>query len=217
MKKPTGHSGTFRVSSPGDGTFSTEFQKINFPTKKAEIEKIIASWFVESLGKKESSEGRRPTFNDLVANAERDLDFSVATERGTGLLELQEVAPLSGPYTAAPTSHTPYDRAQYVLSKIHEKSNKYGSRGATERFLLIYTTHFSFSLSDTAINSLRVWLDQAPPLFDAVFSFAPLTWGEGVTEKLYPVPADLRDFDPETIKTNVCFNLNPSGWQLGRS
>ena len=209
MAKPVGRSGPFETKANIDGTVHGSYQRIEFPSSKNEIEMLIADWFVGSLTKAAVSTGEAPMFSDLKPNPENDFDFTVSTERGPAYLELQEVAPLNGPYEKAQAPYKPYYYAQYILMKILEKSNKYPKSGVRHIFLLVYTTHWSFMLSDATIACLRHWLHQKPTVFRAVFTFTPLAWMEGIPQWLCPVPPELREgFDPETVRDNVCLNLD---------
>lgn len=215
MAKPIGRSGPFEAQVKADGTVQGSYQRIEFPSSKDEIEKLIADWFVGSLAKTAASIDDVPMFSDLKPNPENDFDFTVSTERGPAYLELQEAAPLSGPYERAPASYKPYDYAQYILTKILEKSAKYPKSGVRDIFLLVYSTHWSFVLSDTTIACLRHWLHQKPSAFRAIFAFTPLAWAEGEPRWLYPVPPELRNgFDPETVRDNICLTLDSAKFHV---
>ena len=209
MAKPVGRTGYFRAQVMEDGSVQGSYQRIEFPTEKAEVESLIAGWFVDSMERASISAGDAPLFFDLKPNPENDFDFTVATSRGPAYLELQEVAPLAGPYERAPASYKPYEYAKYILSKIREKSVKYPKNGVRDLFLLIYVTHWSFVFSATTIACLRVWLQQETTVFRAIFAFTPHGSGEGDPRWLYPVPPELREgFDPESVRDNVCLNLD---------
>jgi hypothetical protein len=211
-KKPTGKLGIFSATGHPDGTLSGQFQKIGFPKNKAAIEREVAEGFVRALKEAADAGGYQPFFSDLAANPENDLDFAVTTARGPARLELTETAVLDGPYENAPTSHCTYDFAKNVLQKILEKSRSY-SRG--EQFLLLYATHFTFTLSDSEIYCLRVWLNENAPAFNAVFYFSPFTSTQGLPFWLYPVPPNMREgVDPEIFRGKTCYTLDPGKWEV---
>lgn len=215
MAKPIGRTGLFRSKVKEDGTVQGTYERIEFPTSKPEIEKLIADWFVGSMAKAAISFGEQPMFSEATPNSENDFDFTVSTAKGAVYLELQEAAPLNGPYENAPDKYKPYEYAQYILSKIRDKSAKYPKNKVQDIFLLIYVTHWSFVFSNTTIDCLRVWLQQEPTVFRAIFTFMPHSWGEGEPKWLYPVPPELRDgFDPEIVRDNICINIDAAKFQV---
>ena len=198
-----------------DGSVRGSYEQINFPPSKPEVENLIADWFLSSMVRASEAAGEAPLFCDLQPNAENHFDFSITTARGSAYLELQEDAPLNGPYETAPAKYEPYEYAQYILSKIREKSNKYPKKGMRDVYLLIYVTHWAFVLSPTTLACLRVWLQQQPMVFRAIFTFLPIAWGEGESRWIYPVPPELREgFDPETVRDNVCLNLDSANFEV---
>lgn len=215
MAKPVGRTGYFQAQVVEGGSVLGSYQRLEFPAEKAEVESLIAGWFVDSMARASISAGDEPLFSGLKANPENDFDFTVATKRGPAYLELQEAAPLTGPYESAQASYKPYEYAKYILSKIQEKSVKYPKDGVLDLFLLIYVTHWSFVFSETTIACLRVWLQQEVTVFRAVFAFTPHGSGEGEPRWLYPVPPELREgFDPESVRGNVCLNLDSANTQI---
>ena len=216
-KKPVGRNGPFRAQVMEDGNVRGSYERIEFPASKPEVEELIADWFLSSMARAAEAVGDAPLFCDLQPNAENDFDFTVSTAHGPAYLELQEAAPLNGPYESAPAKYKPYEYAQYILSKIREKSDKYPKTGVRDVFLLIYVTHWAFVLSPTTVACLRVWLHQQSTAFRAIFTFSPLAWGEGEPRWLYPVPPELREgFDPETVRDNVCLNLDSANFEVVR-
>jgi hypothetical protein len=209
MKKPTGRNGFMRIQAGQDGTAEGTYHQLQLPDAKADVERRIAEWFVSAMAKASQAGSMEPMFWDVQANVENDFDFTVSTPRGAANLELQEIAPLTGPYDSAPKNYKPYDFAKYILEKIRSKSMKYGPQREQQLFLLTYVTHWSFHLSPTTINCLRAWLAVEPLAFNAVFTFTPIHEGEGDVRWLYPVPPEMREgFDPESVRDNVTLNLD---------
>ena len=215
MKKPVGRTGAFVAKVIEDGSVHGSYEQIEFTNSKSENEQLIADWFIEAMTQAAISVGDKPMFSNVKPNTENHFDFTVSTTQGTAYLELQEVAPLSGPYKTALSQYKPYDFAHYILSKIREKSIKYSNSGIHDIFLLIYFTHWSFAPSTTTVACLRVWLQQEQLIFKAIFLFTPLSWGEGVPSWLYPTPPELRvGFDPESVRDTVCLNLDSEKFQM---
>lgn len=209
MKKPTGRNGLMRIQAGQGGTVEASYHQLQLPSSKASVERLMAEWFVSAMAKASHAGSMEPMFWDVQANVENDFDFTVSTQRGAANLELQEIAPLTGPYDSAPKDYKPYDFAKHIRDKIVSKSRKYGIQRQRDLFLLTYVTHWSFHLSRTTIDCLRVWLAAEPLAFNAVFTFSPVQEGEGDIRWLYPVPPEMREgFDPESVRDNVTLNLD---------
>ena len=209
MKKPTGRSGFMRFQAKSDGKVEGVYTQLRLPDAKADVERLMAQWFLDVLANASREGSMEPMFWDLRANAEDDFDFTVSTVRGPAYLELQEIAPLTGPYESAPEKYKPYDLAEYIIEKIRSKSAKYARQKQENLFLLTYVTHWSFALSPATLACLRVWLAREPMAFSAIFTFFPLSEGDGDARWLYPVPPEMREgFDPESVRDNVTLNLD---------
>jgi hypothetical protein len=105
-----------------------------------------------------------------------------------------------------------------LLDAVHDKSNHYGVHPGRPFFLLLYSTHWAFPPSDTALMCARYWLMRDRPLFDAVFTYQPLDQTEGVPSWLFPYPSELLgDFEPEAHKGDRCLHLDPRNWEVGSS
>jgi hypothetical protein len=216
MKKPIGQNGFFKVTVDGAGTASGEFVSVAYPAKKDGQELVIATAFVQAMADGVHADGLSPLFANLAPLTENHFDFSVTAQGSPAYLELQEIAPLTGPYATAPAQYKPYDHAQHILAKIRAKATKYPDDGGAPIFLLVYVTHRSFALSDTVIACLRVWLQQEATPFRAIFAFTPLPEAGGIAKWLAPVPPDLiAGFDPESVRDNTVLNVNPAGFVLG--
>lgn len=215
MKKPIGQNGFFKVLVDETGTASGEFVSVAYPAQKDGQELVVATAFVQAMSDGVHADGLPPLFTDLTALTENHFDFSVTAQGSPAYLELQEIAPLTGPYATAPAQYKPYDRAQHILAKIRAKAAKYPNDGGAPIFLLVYVTHWSFALSDTVIACLRVWLQQEVTPFRAMFAFTPLPEAGGIAKWLAPVPPKLiAGFDPESVRDNTVLNVNPAGFVL---
>lgn len=90
MKKPTGKTGPVRVNLDNRGEPQGNFERVEFPSGKEEIEEFVVSRFLEN--------GRRIwgtsfPFSDPRRNPQDDFDFSIQLPRESAYLELMEVAP----------------------------------------------------------------------------------------------------------------------------
>ncbi|MCP4264736.1 MAG: hypothetical protein GY777_04020 [Candidatus Brocadiaceae bacterium] len=154
-----------------------------------------------------------PRKNDLD-----DFDFTVEGPNGEAYLELMEAATLKGVkggYQNAPKQYRVIDFVDFIYKKLKSKSDKYPNKLGKDLFLLIYTTHFSFSLSDSAVVYLRWLLRENPLLFNAIFLFNPIDQEYGEVRWLFPVPPELLEgFNPELIKDNVVHSLAPDGFEV---
>ncbi len=215
MAKPTGTSGFFRARVGLDGQIVGSFEMIPYSDDKAAIEKQMAGQFIASMNKHFEKNGSRFFLSDPQTNTENDFDLTVSSPNGPAYMELMEIAPLTGPYDQAPANYKPYDFGKAILEGILWKSNRYPKSLRRDLFLLLYVTHWSFTLSDTTIACLRYWLRRQPLTFRAVFTYQPLDAAEGVSHYLYPVRPKLLDtFEPEKIRDNICLNINPQNFRV---
>ena len=216
-RKPTGESGVTKISTGPDGA-RAEFEQLEFPKTKDQIEKLIVSNFLRLA----PSTGVF-SFPDCAVeqNPESDLDFTLkCDDKKARKLELMEVAPLEhlrGSYEAAPTSYKPYDFARYILEKALGKSKKYGSSNRTELHLLIYITDWRFILSESVTALLQYWTLTTPHNFAGIYVYMPITKAEGIPQLIFPTPRKhWKSFNPDAHRENVVHNLDPKGWKPGR-
>jgi hypothetical protein len=193
--KRTGIAGPYRAQSDGQGHAEGSFLQIKFPEVKADVEGFIAERFISSMN---SGPGRRksmPFFHTLRRNEENDFDFSVMQGGRPAYLELTEIVspekmrsergyPNDGKYN-------PVEFAKDIHDNIMKKSNHYG-RMQVRVFLFAYSTHWSFSLSDSTLVCLRAMLHKSRPGFEAIFGFSLHDEREGDVRWLFPVQAHLR-------------------------
>jgi hypothetical protein len=209
-EKPTGIHGPFRVGLDQDGTVSGSFMPIAFPKTKGEIEARMVDRFLQSVNNQLTKVGERFLLSEPNQNDENNLDFAVKSPAGEALLELMEIRPSKSPYESAPPRVNVYDFARAIFDGIMEKAKRYGPSRKTERYLLLYVTHWTFILSPTAIACLRSWCARADHGFRAIFLFLPHDETQGEPSWVFPFPPHLLgDFDPETIRHKVCLNLDP--------
>ena len=215
MKKPVGQNGFFKVTVDGAGTASGEFVSVAYPAQKDGQELVVATAFVQAMADGVHADGLPPLFANLKPLGENHFDFSVTVQGTPAYLELQEIAPLAGPYATAPAQYKPYDHAQHILAKIRAKAAKYPNDGGAPIFLLVYVTHWSFALSATVIACLRVWLQQEATPFRAIFAFTPQPEAGGIVSWLATVPPEqIAGFDPESVRDNIVLNVNPAEFEL---
>jgi hypothetical protein len=215
MAKPTGVSGSFRVHVGIDGQVSGSFEWVPFLAIKAAVEQQMVERFIASMNKRLAQSGDWFFLSHPRGNAENDFDFTVTSPNGPAYLELMEIAPLCGPYEKAPHTYTPYEFGKVILTSILEKSGRYSRNAGRDLFLLLYVTHWSFTLSNSTIACLRYWLRAQPTLFRAIFSYQPLDSDEGASRWLFPIPPEfVSDFDPEDIRENICINFDPRNARL---
>jgi hypothetical protein len=208
-EKPTGRSGFFRIYASGEAT-PVENSR---PTNKAEIEQAIVDMFLRS----HTYFTGEPFFlNNPRQNAENDYDFTVTSPKGDASLELIEIAPLAevkGDYEKVSAGHRAGDLAKAVGDAIFKKSNRYQPK--RELFLLVYRTHWSFSLGFAAIQLLRYRLSREQHVFSAVFYLNPIDGTVGELHWLYPVPPDLlANFRPEDAENAYSLNFDYRKFQV---
>lgn len=207
--KPTGNRGPIRIY----GTFpdiKVEYQRVEFPQEKAEIEAFIVDGFLRSL---DGTAILQAPFHDLRQNKTDDFDFTdVAASRPTHL-ELVEIAPLEGErggYSAASSSYRTFDFAQQALEKMLAKSGRYAVSGETRLCLLMYTTDWHFELSDTVVTLLQYWTGEKQHIFSEVYAFTPSAAGAGHPHLIHPVPRSFFEgFNPEEYRNSETYNMDP--------
>lgn len=216
MAKPTGTLGYFCALVGVDGDVTGSFVKTDFSPDKPAAEKQIAEYFFGSMNKHLAPSELKFCLSDLKQNPENRLDFTVSSPNGPAYLELMEIAPLKGPYDTAPGSYNPYLFAKAILSGIFQKSDHYSTKKpGLDLYLLLYVTHWAFTLSGSTMACLRYWLKAKPSVFRAVFFYQPLEAHEGAPYWLFPVPPELiGTFDPEQIRDSVVINMNPQSMKI---
>lgn len=218
MKKPTGKNGVTRVSINSDGKSETTFIANDYPEGKDDIEEHIVKSFISSANRDLSKYSENFLLSNPRKNDLDDFDFTVDSFNGDAYLELMEAAALKGAkggYKNAPKQYRVIDFVDFIYEKLKPKSDKYPNNMKKELFLLIYTTHFSFSLTDSAVIYLRWLLRENPLVFNAIFLFNPIDNEYGEVRWLFPVPPELLDgFNPELITDNVVHSLAPDGFEV---
>lgn len=212
--KPTGTTGpTLLTNKPQENT--AEFQKLEFPRIKEEIEQFIVKGFLRAaiekqffpVGEVEASQNEQDNF-----------DFSLKIQGTLKSLELTEIAPLEHlrtTYEKAPNSYRPYDFAKYIFEKIMAKSLRSRTSNKGGLILLAYVTDWHFVLSSTVVALLQYWLCHTAHSFEAVYCYSPIEKDSGVLEVFYPTPKEFWiSFNPESYKENFVTNLPPSGWEV---
>lgn len=200
MKKPTGIIGNDHVYIDEHGVAHGNFERVSFPGTKEEIEKFIATRFMEADAKAFIKENLNPFFSNLRINKQDDLDFLVSTPYGDAFLELMEVAPLAFYKTTheeAPKGYDPLQRSAFIHEEIIKKSEKY--RGHLPIVLLLYNTNYKFRLDDNTKHLVSYYCYKSRPKFARIFSLTPAHPPfEDVLSTLYPrEDIDFRDFNPE--------------------
>lgn len=209
-RKPAGEIGAVQF---GPTMPEPVFTPVPFPTVKAEIERLVAEYFVADV------RAKGVFAFDLgppEQNAEDDLDFTINTNHGRLYLELTEVH-LRGLSEELPTGQYAYESyavAERVWKQIHVKSERY--QGATRQpiILLLYVTHWQFCLSDHVFRQLAYRMTQSPPVFFTVFYMSFLEAAAVETVPLYPVKYNFSGYEPASEVGRVDFLLNPRGWQI---
>jgi hypothetical protein len=209
MIKPTGTVGSHKSEISEDGSLASFFDKVSFPSSKDDVEAFVAVRFIDAMNRHLSKDHDSFILSSPLRNVENDFDFTVSTSNGPAYLELLEAAPLKGSYEHASAEYRSYDHAKFVFDAVQQKSARYPSSGVRDIFLLVYVTDWKFVFSTSVIACLRVWLSKQKTVFRAVFYFGVSSVELESPRWLYPVPPELFDgFDPETVKENVCLNLD---------
>ncbi len=201
-RKPAGEQGAIACSVQ-----TVNFEPVTLPDEKEAIELHFVRYFVQAAAQIGIFE---PDLRqELVPNQTDDFDFTVTTSDGPLYIELLEIAPLCGPYEGASGMYDMYERARWVHGEVIKKSRRY--QGATDRpiYLLSYTTHWAFVLSDTVIAAISTLFDREPPIFVSVFHLIHVDPKALSLTRLYPASDRATRIDPELLRDRVAINLNP--------
>lgn len=150
-KKPTGKDGFLRISFD-DGEVVESYIKNNYPEIKEEIEVLYFNKFLEIFGR----------YNEIISppfqneNDNELLDFTIKLKFGDLHIDLMEIAPLeNGGYATVKNNYKIKDIADWIESKIKEKSEKYKNI-KKNKALLLYATDFKFNLNDCVVCYLQI-------------------------------------------------------------
>lgn len=215
-KKPSGRSGFVRFTSDGRGNGSVEVKQTYFPQEKGELESWMVNRFIYSINKRPDGEVflMPPLKNELD-----DFDFTVRTSNSEIYLELMEIAPLEavkGGHGNAPKEYNVFARAEYIFKKICGKSERYPADNGKPLCLLLYNTHFSFSVDeDIEIKLIAYFCKNAKLKFSKIYIYSPLDDLEGSVHQVFPFPAALlEDFDPEKYRSYRAIKFDPDNFEL---
>jgi hypothetical protein len=210
-RKRAGDIGPTRVTSG-----SIEWQKIDFPSDKKNIELSFAQRFVATYNLLFPLWSGL-TITDLVPNRENSLDFRLKTTLGEKWLELMAIRPIEFfrvPPEQAPPDYNAYDLAKFIHGKIMEKSRKYRSQKPGKLFLLLYLDDWRFQPSTTMKVLLQYWCNRKVHSFEAIFYYLPLDANEGHLSPIAPTPSEhWKNFDPENYRQSAVINFDPSKWR----
>jgi hypothetical protein len=181
--KPQGAVGALHIGPNG-----ATWEVICFPEKKSVREQLLADLFVQgSAGYIASqSEPSLAPFGPPKQNAERDLDFTVETAKGSMLLELAEFAPLAdyGPkFCHAPNALDPKVKAPLAVDLILKKSRH---QGGPNRFLIIYSTEYAFKLDIVSIERIRRLLREEDVQFERIYYISIHNLSAASVSEVYP-------------------------------
>ncbi|MCH8323137.1 MAG: hypothetical protein IIB64_08725 [Proteobacteria bacterium] len=208
IRKPTGKIGAIVVSLNEE---SANFESLEFPTEKAEVERFVCDLFFKSFGE----EGKK--FYELVfspkQNPENDFDFDLKTNSGVEALDLMEVAPLDRikvPHKKAPFQYNHGQMADWIWVKLSEKSNNYGKGNKTKIHLLIYPTDWRFKLSPGVRKLLSFWAIKRSHCFKTIVYFAPDDPFHGEVEIIFPKREEqFKGFDEKATRNRTSLIGNP--------
>ena len=212
--KPTGTTGSLRIAVGPQGA-SGEFQKLQFPRTKEDIEQFLVNGFLKAATERKLLP---PAVITASQNEQDNFDFDLKIGQRRKSLELMEVAPLenvAGSYEASPATYGQYDFAKDIFDKVLKKSERYRTSTGEGLMLLLYVTDWRFVLSETVVKLLRFWSAHQSHSFEGIYWYSPTAPDYGVAELIYPTAKkDWKTFDPEAYRDKVVINLGPAKWQV---
>ena len=208
-KKPVGVNGPIKIGF-GSESSTVEFQQLDFPKSKEEIEAFVVRGFLRDAV---ANNFLPPVRIAPQQNAQDDFDFTLTIEgHGPKALELIEIAPLEhlrGSYAAASGKYKPYEFAEYIKTKILKKSERYRTSIGSGIVLLIYVTDWHFVLSESVLGLLQYWLARSSHCFQAIYCYHPIDTTLGVTHVIFPSTSQ-HNFNPEEFRNLEVSNANPA-------
>jgi hypothetical protein len=206
--KPIGVNGPVKIKV-GPDSCNVEFQQLDFPKTKEEIEAFIVRGFLRDAV---ANNSLPPVSVAPHQNAQDDFDFTLTIEgHEPKSLELMEIAPLEhvrGSYAMAPDKYKPYELAEYIKTKVLKKSERYRTSTGSGIVLLLYVTDWHFVLSESVLELLQYWLARTSHCFQAIYSYQPIDAAFGVVHVIFP-SVSRSNFDPEVFRGNDVWNANP--------
>lgn len=166
-KKPRGTSGTLQI-----GPNSVVRVEKELPSGKHEIELHYAEMFCTD------NQGMRPhfkrfgRFDNLRAQEENDLDFTVDTDLGVKWLELAEFAPIKevGHYQDSSGFWNGSELAELFKKLVKKKNAKFYGGSVV---LLVYATHDHFWVPPPIIRMMPSYLRNEGLTLEAVYMVSP--------------------------------------------
>lgn len=186
-KKPRGTALTLQIGPAGAVCVEKEL-----PAGKPEIELHFAQMFCTD------NQGMRPhfkrfgRFDNLRAQEENDLDFTVETDLGLKWLELAEFAPIKevGHYKDSTGSWNAAELADLFKKLVKKKNGKlYGG----SVILMVYATHDHFWVPPPIIRMMPSMLQGEGLTLEAVYMVSP----HGTTTEAWP--GDTSDEGPRGL------------------
>lgn len=191
------------------GSPELEVVRTRLPPVKAAIELEFMSLFASAIG------GDGPLLK-FTANEEDDLDFTIHLPFGDHKVDLMEMVYSTGqgsPYEQRGWVNS-VEYARQVTAKILAKSDKYQSRPAGDKDLLLYTTHWRFNPTTTVLALIEHGLRSSPRTFGGVFYLNRLSQTEALPMMLWPEQHIGADFDPASVADHQSYPMPLDGWQL---
>jgi hypothetical protein len=205
-QKPTGTIGPVTIQVGASGVTGGH-QKIEFPTNKEAIERLIVEMWAAETRKAGGS------ILSIKQNEEHDFDFTVELPGGTVSLDLVELFYRDGngrPYDGENIEIDITRFAEQIRDTVMKKSRHYGR--ATDRpiHLLVYITHWLFWPADVVIRLAQHLLLETPPIIENVFLLAPLDSTAGTCRVLFPSRNPLEGWNPSEFKDQIYWVPNPT-------
>lgn len=214
-KKPTGRLGGLKPKPGINGPISTWYP-VNFPDGKEEIEELVMDKFIRA----ETRPGLG--FLSVSQNTQNHFDFTLETLSGPIYMDLMEVMYQVGPGNPYQNGGKPIHCGYYalqIMNKIMGKSSKYGASKNVPHHLLIYNTHWDFSLPPELIKLLQHKLLISEHNFEKIFYLSMTDNINPQVFQIYPTPfKDIENFNPALVENGEYVNadmensrLNPDG------
>ena len=204
--KSVGETGAVRVSNQ-NGIPLVTWERIAFPDNKSAQELLVAESFVRILRQIEGKDA------SVLQLKENDFDFLLREENGDIYLELQEIvirAKRVSPYSSKEQIIQSEKFATTITSETTKKVIKYSGKQDRSTDLLIYDTHWQFSLSATVKKLVAYWLATKAHPFRRVHHLSMHDQNSGTVELLFPNAKILAGFHPRQAAGHKYVNFDPA-------
>lgn len=211
-KKRSGEIGPTRITG-GPLSITAEYQHIELPEDKEQLERFFAAPFVEHFNKTRPL-GPDVSIDNLQQNDTSNLDFTISSTIAE-YLELAELNPQSEAFgrKALRTGKLAiYEYSTWIYTRLIERKQKSYGQTAARTILLLYSTHWQFLPTKNVIDCVSSLCFYKGASFAAIFFMFTNGSDLVVTNRIHPYKGPIPDL-PQTFRGLIGANLKPGAAQ----